>query len=52
MARDDQYVDDVEEPKGDGFGSALVVVTTLVLIAALLVVEYAMKPYGVGLFGK
>ena len=50
MAKDDQFVDDVDEPKGDAFGSALVVVTTLVLIAAFLVVEFALKPYGVGMF--
>jgi hypothetical protein len=50
MARDDQFVDDVEETTSDGLGTALVVVTTLVLIAAILLVNMALKGYGGGIF--
>ncbi len=50
MAREDQFVDDVEEAKEDGLGNALIIVTTLVLIAAFIVVELALKGYGKGLF--
>jgi hypothetical protein len=52
MAKDDQYVDEVEEEGGDGLGTALVVVTTLVLIAAFILVEMALQGYGKGLFAK
>lgn len=50
MAREDQFVDDVEETGGDGLGTALVVVTTLVLIAAIILVNMALKDYGGGIF--
>jgi hypothetical protein len=50
MAKDDQYVDEVEEEQGDGLSTALVVVTSLVLIAAFILVEMALKSYGRGLF--
>ena len=53
MAREDQFVDEVEEQAADdGLGSALVIVTTLVLIAAIIIVEYALKDYGRGLFAN
>ena len=51
MARDDQYVDDVGEEKTDGFGTSLVIITTLVLIAAFIIVQMAQKGYGKGMFG-
>ena len=50
MAKEDQFVDEVEEQTGDGLGSTLVILTTLVLIAALIVVWMAMKDYGAGPF--
>ena len=50
MAKEDQFVDEVEEQKADGLGSTLVILTTLVLIAALIVVWMAMKDYGAGPF--
>jgi hypothetical protein len=50
MAREDQFVDEVEESEGDGLGTALVVVTTLVLIAAFILVEMALKGYAKGFF--
>lgn len=51
MARDDQYVDEVEtESKSDGLGTGLVIVTTLVLIAAIIVVQLALKEYERGIF--
>ena len=50
MAKDDQYVDEVEAPAGDGLGTSLVIVTTLVLIAACVIVWMAMKDYGAGPF--
>lgn len=49
-ARDDQYVDEVEEAKADGLGTSLVVITTLVLVAAIILVQLALKDYGAGLF--
>jgi hypothetical protein len=48
MARDD-FVDDVEEAPSDGLGTGLVLVTTLVLIAAYIIVNMALKEFGVGL---
>ena len=50
MAKDDQYVDEVEPKQTDGMGTSLVVVTTLVMIAALVVVWLAMAEYGAGPF--
>jgi len=50
MAKEDQFVDEVETNQTDGLGTSLVVVTTLVMIAALIVVWLAMKDYGVGPF--
>jgi hypothetical protein len=50
MAREDQFVDDVEETEvSDGLGTSLIVVTTLVLIVAFLLVEMALKGYGRGM---
>jgi hypothetical protein len=49
MAKEDQYVDDVEEETGDGFGSALVILTTLVLITAIILLQLALKEYGAGM---
>jgi len=45
MAREDEFVD-TEEQQGDGLGTALIVITTLVLIAAIIVVQMALKDYG------
>ena len=47
MARDDmQYVDEVDEqPETDGLGTGLIVVTTLVLLAAVILVNLALKGY-------
>jgi hypothetical protein len=51
MAREDQFVDDVEETEAsDGLGTSLVVVTTLVLIVAIILVNMALQGYGKGLF--
>ena len=51
MARDDQYLDDVEEQEAaDGMGTGVVVVSTLILIAAIIIIQLAMKEYGRGLF--
>lgn len=51
MARDDQYLDEVEgQEESDGMGTGIVIVTTLVLIAAFILVQLAMKEYGRGLF--
>ena len=50
MAKDDQFVDEVEPQATDGMGTSLVIVTTLVLIAALVVVWMAMAEYGAGPF--
>ena len=49
MAREDQYVDDTEEQAPDGLGSALVIVTTLVIIVAIILVQMAAKDYGAGM---
>ncbi len=51
MVNEDQYLDEMEEQEGaDGLGTALVVVTTLLLLAAFIVIEMALKGYGAGLF--
>lgn len=51
MAKDEEVLDDVQEgPKNDGFVTGVVVITTLVLIAAFIIVEMALKDYGIGLF--
>ena len=50
MAKDDQFVDEVEPTQTDGMGTSLVIVTTLVMFAALIVVWMAMKDYGAGPF--
>jgi hypothetical protein len=52
MARDDEYMDEIDAPQSDGLGSGLVVITTLVLIAAFILVELALKTYGRGLFAS
>ena len=55
MAREDQYLDDVEEGQGessDGLGTGLVVITTLIMIVAFIIVELALKEYGRGLFAN
>ena len=49
MARDDQYLDEVEEAPADGLVTGLVVVTALVLFVAFILVEMALKDYGRGL---
>ena len=50
MAKDDQFVDEVEEQQADGLGTSLVILTTLILIAAFIVVEMALKGFGKGMF--
>ena len=45
----EEYLDEFEGPQTDGLGSGLVVVTTLVLIAAFLMVLLALKSYERGL---
>jgi hypothetical protein len=51
MAKDDQFVDEVDQPTTDGMGTSLVIITTLVLIAAFIIVQMALKGYGEGMFG-
>jgi hypothetical protein len=51
MAKDDQYVDEVGEQNTDGLGTSLVILTTIVLIAAFIIVHMALKEYGTGMFG-
>jgi hypothetical protein len=47
MAREDDYIEPIEEEsKSDGLGTGLVVVTTLVLLAAYVIVEMALHEYG------
>jgi hypothetical protein len=51
MAREDQYPEEMEEQEpSDGVGTALVVITSLVLLVGFIVVEIALKHYGRGLF--
>jgi hypothetical protein len=51
MAKDDEVLDDAQDgPKGDGFVTGVVVITTLVLIVAFILVEMALKEHGIGLF--
>jgi hypothetical protein len=49
MARDEQYIDETEEQKGDGLGNALVIITTLVILVAIILVQMASKDYGAGM---
>lgn len=49
MAKDDQFVDEVEESSGDGMATMLVVLTTLVLVAGIVLVQMALKEYGRGM---
>ena len=54
MARE-EFLDEVEEQAeqaSDGLGTALVVITTLILVVAFIVVEMALKHYGRGLFAN
>ena len=46
----EEYMEEVDGPQSDGLGSGLIIVTTLVLIAAFIMVELALKSYGRGLF--
>jgi hypothetical protein len=48
----EEYMDEVEGPQSDGLGSGLVIVTSLVLIAAFIMVELALETYGRGLFAS
>lgn len=48
MAKDD-YVDEVEEQQVDGLGTSLVILTTLILIAAFIVMQMALKGFGKGM---
>lgn len=50
MAKDDEYMDEIEEQGTDGFATGLVVITTLILIAAIILVDLAAKGYGAGTF--
>ena len=45
----DEYLDEDEGPQSDGLGSGLVVLTSLVLIAAFFMVLLALKTYDRGL---
>ena len=45
----EEYMDEVDGPQSDGLGSGLVIVTTLVLIAAFFMVLLALKSYERGL---
>ena len=49
MAREEQYIDETEEQATDGLGSALVIVTTLVILVAVILVQMAAKEYGAGM---
>lgn len=41
MAREEQYIDETEEQETDGLGNTLVIVTTLVVVAAIILVQMA-----------
>lgn len=45
----EEYMDEVDGPESDGLGSGLVIVTTLVLIAAFFMVLLALKSYERGM---
>ena len=45
----EEYMDEVYGPETDGLGSGLVIVTTLVLIAAFFMVLLALKSYERGM---
>lgn len=45
----DEYMDEDDGPQSDGLGSGLVIVTTLVLIAAFMMVMLALKSYERGM---
>ncbi len=45
----EEYMDEAEGEQSDGLGSGLVVVTTLVLIAAFFMVLLALKSYERGM---
>ncbi|MHC4471960.1 MAG: hypothetical protein ACYTDY_02465 [Planctomycetota bacterium] len=49
MAREDQYLDEVEEAPADNLVTGLVLVTALVLFVAFILVELALKDYGRGI---
>jgi hypothetical protein len=54
MAREEQF-EELEEQEGqasDGLGTALVVITSLIMVVAFIIVEMALKEYGRGLFAK
>ena len=46
----EEYLDEIEGSQSDGLGSGLIVLTSLVLIAAFIMVELALETYGRGLF--
>jgi hypothetical protein len=51
MAKEEEVLEEVQEgPKTDGFVTGVVVVTTLVLLVAFIIMELALKEYGLGLF--
>jgi hypothetical protein len=49
MAREDEYMEPEDEGGADGLGTGLVVITSLCLIAALILVLMALKEYGRGM---
>jgi hypothetical protein len=51
MAKEDQYLDDIEEAPADNLVTGLVLVTALVLLVAFILVEMGLKEYGRGMFG-
>ena len=53
MAQDDQYFDEEQaEDTSDGMGTGLVVITSIIMIAAFIVIQMALKDFGRGLFFK
>ncbi len=53
MARD-EYIDDTPEGEGgDGLAAGLIILTTIVLIGAIVMVQMTLgNQYGIGMFGS
>ncbi len=51
MARDD-FIDDTPEgaDAGDALGASLIILTTVILIAAVVVIQMGLGKYGIGPF--
>ncbi len=53
MAKEEEIVELEEQgPRHDGMVTSVVIMTTLILLAAFIVVEMALKEYGRGIFFK